>query len=84
MLEKPDISDEQITSQLQEKYELSVAALIFLPLGADLGTAVYRVVSADGIAYFLKLRKGFEEITVMVPLYLKSQGIREFIAPLET
>ena len=84
MLEKPDIADELITSSLQEEYNLRVAELTFLPLGADLGTAVYRVVSDDGTAYFLKLRKGFDEITVTVPLFLKSQGIQEIIAPFET
>src|SRR5688500_9997598 len=84
MLEKPDIKDELIISQLQEEYGLHVAELTFLPLGADMGTAVYRVVADDGTAYFLKLRKGFDEITVTVPLFLKSQGIQEIIAPFET
>jgi spectinomycin phosphotransferase len=58
--------------------------LTFLPLGADQGSAVYRVVSDDGTEYFLKLRKGFDEIIVTVPLFLKSQGIEEIIAPFET
>ena len=40
MLEKPDIRDELIISHLQEEYGLHVAQLEFLPLGADLGTAV--------------------------------------------
>jgi spectinomycin phosphotransferase len=48
------------------------------------GTAVYRVIADDGTAYFLKLRKGFDEISVTVPLFLKSQGIKEIIAPFET
>jgi len=84
MLEKPDILDELIIFRLQDEYELQVAELTFLPLGADVGTAVYRVVADDGTAYFLKLRKGFEEIVVTVPLFLKSQGIQEIIAPFET
>ena len=84
MLKKPDISDELILSCLQEEYDLRVAALTFLPLGADMGTAVYRAVTQDGTAYFLKLRRGFDEITVTVPLFLKSQGIREIVAPFET
>ena len=84
MLEKPDIPDELIISRLQEEYGLHAAELTFLPLGADMGTAVYRVVADDGIVYFLKLRKGFDEITVTVPLFLKSQGIREIVAPFET
>jgi spectinomycin phosphotransferase len=84
MLEKPDIPDELILSHLQRQYDLSVAQLEFLPLGADSGTAVYRVLTEEGNAYFLKLRKGFEEIVVTVPLFLKSQGLKEIISPFET
>ena len=83
MREKPNIADELIISRLQEEYGLHVTELTFLPLGADMGTAVYRVVTDNGTAYFLKLRKGFEEIVVTVPLFLKSQGIQEIIAPFE-
>src|SRR5688572_15354820 len=84
MLEKPNISEQLIVSSLQHEYGLGVISLTFLPLGADLGTAVYRVVKEDGTEYFLKLRKGFNEIVVLVPLFLKSQGIQEIIVPLET
>lgn len=84
MLEKPDIPDKLIISSLREVFGLQVAQFEFLPLGADLGTAVYRVVTEDGKAYFLKLRRGFDEIIVTVPLFLKSQGIQEIIVPLET
>jgi spectinomycin phosphotransferase len=84
MLEKPNIKDELIISRVQDEYALRVIELIFLPLGADMGTATYRAVTDNGTAYFLKLRKGFEEITVTVPLFLKSQGIQEIIAPFET
>ena len=84
MLEKPNINDDLTISRLQEEYELRVAHLTFLPLGADEGSAVYRVVTDDGTAYFLKLRKNFDEIVVTVPLFLKSQGIQEIIAPFET
>ena len=84
MLEKPNIKDELIFSRVQDEYALRVIKLTFLPLGADLGTATYRAVTDDGLSYFLKLRKGFEEITVTVPLFLKSQGVREIIAPIET
>jgi spectinomycin phosphotransferase len=84
MLEKPNIPDELIISRLHEEYDLRVANLTFLPLGADTGTAVYRVVADDGTPYFLKLRRGFQEIIVSVPLFLRSQGIKEIIAPLQT
>ena len=84
MLEKPNIPDEVLISRVQEAYGFRVAELTFLPLGADQGTAVYRVVTGDGMAYFLKLRKGFEAITVTVPLFLKAQGLQEIIPPVET
>jgi len=84
MLTKPDIPDELIISRLQDEYNLRVSSLTFLPLGADMGTAVYRVVEEEGFVYFLKLRKGFDEVSVTVPLFLKSQGIKESIAPFET
>lgn len=84
MLEKPDIPDELILSRLEEEYELQIIELTFLPLGADMGTAVYRVVTVDRIGYFLKLRKGFDQIVVTVPIFLRSWGIQEIIAPFET
>ncbi len=85
MLEKPDLQDQLIISGLQEAYGLRVAQVTFLPLGADVNTAVYRLATQVGTAYFLKLRKGvFDETTVAVPQFLKAQGIRSIIAPLET
>jgi spectinomycin phosphotransferase len=66
---------------LQAEYGLSVEAIAFLPLGADLNTAVYRVTAKDAV-YFLKLRRGdFSEASVAVPAYLHSQGIRQVIPP---
>jgi spectinomycin phosphotransferase len=85
MLEKPDIQEQLILSRLGEEFGLHGAILTFLPIGADFNTAVYRVTGRDDTPYFLKLRKGdFSEITLTVPLFLKQQGIREIIAPLET
>src|SRR5215216_7844527 len=84
MLEKPNISDELIISRLQDEYSLHVSTLTFLPIGADMGSAVYRVIAKDYTAYFLKIRKGFDEIVVSVPIFLKSQGVHEIIAPFET
>ncbi|MDQ3004833.1 MAG: aminoglycoside phosphotransferase family protein [Chloroflexota bacterium] len=84
MLEKPDISDELIISRLQEEYDLRIAELTFLPIGADLRTAVYRVVVDDGTAYFLKLRRKFNDVIVRVPLFLKENGVQEIIVPYET
>jgi spectinomycin phosphotransferase len=84
MLEKPNIPDELITSRLQEEYDLRVAELTFLPIGADSRTAVYRVLAEDGTAYFMKLRRKFNDVIVRVPLFLKENGVQEIIVPYET
>ena len=84
MLEKPNIQDELIISRLQEEYNLHISSLTFLPIGADIGSIVYRVVAEGAIVYFLKLRKNFDEISVRVPLFLQSQGIQEIIPPFKT
>lgn len=85
MLEKPDLNEQRIVTRLQEVYELRVMELAFLPLGADVSTAVYRAATSDGEIYFLKLRKeSFDEITVTVPKFLQNAGVRSVLAPLET
>src|SRR5258706_6796217 len=84
MLTKPNISDELIISRLQDEYGLHVATLTFLPIGADLRTAVYRVLAEDGTAYFMKLRRKFNDVIVRVPLFLKESGVQEIIVPYET
>ena len=84
MLEKPDIPDELILSRLQEEYGLRVSELQFLPIGADLRTAVYRVAAEGGTAYFLKLRRNFKEVIVLVPLLLKDKDAQEILVPFET
>ena len=85
MLEKPDLLDDKIIACLQADYGLRVATIAFLPLGADLNTAVYRVTGDDGTSYFLKLRSGlFDETSVALPKFLSDQGIAQVIAPLAT
>jgi spectinomycin phosphotransferase len=85
MLEKPDLPESLILARLEESFGLRARQLAFLPLGADVNTAVYRASVEDETPYFLKLRKGaFDEITVSVPHFLKAQGIGAIIAPLET
>ncbi|MCL4559136.1 MAG: aminoglycoside phosphotransferase family protein [Chloroflexi bacterium] len=85
MLEKPALDDEMLITCLQAEYGLSVIEVTFLPLGADLNTAVYRVSTIDGPQYFLKLRQGtFNETSVTLPKFLYDQGITQIIAPLHT
>ena len=86
MLEKPDIPDSFIVECLQDEYQLAVAQLEFLPLGADPNTAVYRAIDASRTVYFVKLRRnsGFDPLTVRIPQILSELGVQQIIAPLMT
>jgi spectinomycin phosphotransferase len=84
LLEKPNIPDTLILSRLLDEYDLRAAELTFLPIGADMGTAVYRLTDNDGSVYFLKLRRNFNEVSVRVPLFLKEIGLNEIIVPFKT
>jgi spectinomycin phosphotransferase len=85
MLEKPALPVERLAALLWEAYGLLDARLEFLPLGADVNTAVYRVACSGSDRYFLKLRKGvFDEVSVLLPRLLHDRGIRAVIEPLKT
>jgi len=85
MLEKPDIVEDKIILCLQDDFGLKIDEITFLPLGADLNTAVYRIAAKDEMAYFLKLRSGdFNEAAVAVPEYLGGQGMKQVIPPIPT
>jgi len=85
MLTKPDLKDEKIITCLRDAYGLTIEKVVFLPLGADFNTAVYRVITTDGADHFLKLRSGkFLEASVSVPKYLADLGIKQVIPPLST
>ena len=85
MLIKPDLKDEEIIACLLDAYGLTIDKILFLPLGADFNTAVYRVTTNNGSDYFLKLRSGeFLEASVSVPKYLADLGIKQVIPPLVT
>jgi spectinomycin phosphotransferase len=81
MLEKPNLPNERLSSCLRA-FGLADVNVEFLPLGADMNTAVYRATAADGKVYFVKLRAGFDEISVALPQWLHEQGIQQIIPPL--
>jgi len=85
MLTPPALSAGAIIACLRDSFGLSIRQVIFLPIGADVNTAVYRVTAEDDTPYFLKLRRGeFIDIAVAVPAFLHAQGIRRVMAPLAT
>lgn len=84
MIERPDISDERIITALQENYSIPVVGIEFLPLGLDSSAWAYRVEAENGV-YFLKLRKEIPNPAgILIPRFLKEQGIGQVMAPLST
>ena len=84
MLERPDIQDARIIACLQDDYGVRVVQLAFLPLGADLNTAVYCVAADDGTPYFLKLRRGiFDESLWRCPSFSATKALRKSYLPLQ-
>jgi spectinomycin phosphotransferase len=86
MLEKPKLKEDQIINCLRDEYGLGAENISFLPLGADVNSSAYRVVTKDGTNYFIKLRKGdnFKEASVVIPSFLGTAGLKEVIPPLKT
>jgi spectinomycin phosphotransferase len=85
MLKAPELQETLLASCLHGEYGLRVERLTFLPIGADVNSAVYRVEADDRNVYFLKLRRGlFDEMSLEMPRFLSDLGITQIIAPLRT
>lgn len=85
MLEKPEVAEKRLVACLRREYALQSVHLTFLPLGADVNTAVYHVLTSDEPRFFLKLRSGnFGRTAVSVPAYLSRQGIAQIIPVIVT
>lgn len=74
MLEAPAISIASLIECVRRDYGVPASKITFLPLGADVNTAVF-CVNAGESRYFLKLRSGaFDETSVLLPAFLHQQG----------
>lgn len=85
MLEKHSLSDQLIISCLNTHYDIEVASLTFLPLGADINASVYKAQALDQKFYFIKLKQGHHhDISVEIVELLQSAGIEQIIPPVKT
>ena len=85
MLTPPDLSDATIIACVRDNFGIHSTQATFLPIGADMNSAVYCLATDDGTPYLLKLRRGnFKEVAVAVPAFLHAQGIQQVMAPLAT
>ncbi|MFH0129368.1 phosphotransferase enzyme family protein [Variovorax sp. VaC1] len=84
MLTPPDLSQDAIAQCLANEYGLHAIHAEFLPLGADVNSAVFRVDANDGAAYILKLRRDdCRPAVVSIPAFLHHEkGIEAVMAPL--
>ncbi len=83
MLERPDLTDAQISAHLRQHYGYPITGVEFLPIGNAPNTWVFRVYGAGGARYFLKIkRRPISESSLSVPRYLKDQGIDQVVAPI--
>lgn len=86
MLTPPDLAPESIQQCLSDAYGLHTTRAEFLPLGADVNSAVFRIDAGGGATYFLKLRRDdFKQSVVAIPAFLHHEkGIDAVMAPLPT
>lgn len=85
MLTPPELPIATISAHLREVYGVAPVAVTFLPLGADVRTAVYRADLAAATPLFVKLRRGALDVaSVEVPRWLADLGVAQVIPPLAT
>jgi spectinomycin phosphotransferase len=82
MLEPPALDEVALLHHVARQYHLPLERLTFLPLGADLATAVYRA-DAPHASYYVKLRRApWFDASGIVPMQLAEHGISQVIVPL--
>lgn len=85
MIEKQTLSDQLIINCLNVDYGIEVAALTFLPIGADMDASVYKAQAYDQRSYFVKLKRGHQhDISVVIVELLHDAGIQQIIPPIKT
>ncbi|MFC3503510.1 phosphotransferase enzyme family protein [Micromonospora krabiensis] len=84
MIDKPDVDERSLATEVAAAWGVDVTGLAFLPLGLDGNAWAYRVDAAGGERYFLKLRRGdFARAAVLLPGFLRAQGVRQVVAPID-
>lgn len=83
MIDKPGVDERSLAAQVAGAWAVDVVGLVFLPLGLDGQAWAYRVDTAGGERFFLKLRRGdFAPAAALLPGFLRAQGITQVVAPI--
>ncbi|MET8365315.1 aminoglycoside phosphotransferase family protein [Micromonospora sp. NPDC005194] len=84
MFDKPDVDERLLAAEVAAAWAVDVADLVFMPVGLDGQAWAYRVDTSDGERYFLKMRRGeFTQAAVLLPRFLRAQGVRQVVAPID-
>ncbi|MEU4633572.1 aminoglycoside phosphotransferase family protein [Micromonospora chalcea] len=84
MIDRPGVDEPLLAAEVAAAWALSVADLVFLPVGLDGNAWAYRVDTTGGARYFLKLRRGeFTGAAVALPGFLRARGLRQVVAPID-
>jgi spectinomycin phosphotransferase len=83
MIDRPAVDERWLAAEVATAWAVDVVDLVFIPVGLDGQAWAYRVDTSDGGRYFLKLRRGeFTRAAVRLPGFLRTQGVRQVVAPI--
>ncbi|NUO57199.1 MAG: aminoglycoside phosphotransferase family protein [Hamadaea sp.] len=84
MIDKPGVDEKLLAAEVAAAWALDLVDLVFMPVGLDGQAWAYRVDTAAGGRYFLKLRRGrFSPAAVRLPGFLRVRGIGQVVAPID-
>ena len=85
MIEKSPLSEQRLIDCLKINYDIDVATLTFLPLGADMQASVYKAQTHNQSSYFVKLKQSHSHDTspIIIEL-LRNAGIQQIIPIVKT
>jgi len=85
MLEKHVLPDQIIIKCLKTNYDIAVAALTFLPIGADANASIYKAETPDQSSYFIKFKlRHHHDIGVEIVELLQQAEVQQIIPPIKT
>lgn len=84
MLDRPPVTDEQLSTCARQAYGIDLREITFLPIGYDANAGVFRGAATTGV-YFLKVKRTpIDLVSVLLPRDLHARGLTEVVAPVLT
>ncbi len=83
MKDKPTLADSHIIECLKTDYGLPVTTLTFLPVTTNPDASVYKA-STDWASYFVKVKKGQLDLSVVILDLLHKASVESILPPIES